>query len=122
VGLSLALQRIWLEAELGCSPIWRFKACSPSDLAESVDGCSTFERFWKVHHRIQLKPKSDGVNLNAFCQEHHRNWSRPEMDVEQVQNKLFSHHRILSRVEMDVEQVLDKLFHTIEYRRDRKWM
>ena len=122
VGLSRALHRNWLEARLGWSLIWRYKVCSPSDLIESVDGCRLFERFWKVNHRIRPKLKSDGANLNAFCQEHHRILSRPKMDVEQVPNKLFSYHRILSRPKMDVGQVPDKLFHTIEYCRDRKWM
>ena len=122
VGLSRALHRNWLEARLGWSLIWRYKVCSPSDLIESVDGCRLFERFWKVHHRIRPKLKSDGTNLNAFCQEHHRILSRPKVDVEQVPNKLFSHHRILPRPELDVEQVPDKLFQTIEFCRDRKWM
>ena len=74
-GLPLALHRIRLEAGIGCSPIWRFKACSPSDSAEAGLGCSKFERFWQEHHRIRPKPKSDGANLSAFCQEHQRNWS-----------------------------------------------
>ena len=103
-------------------PLTGGKSRFPSDLAEDVIGCSEFECFWQVYHRIWLRTKMDVVNLNVSGQTYHRIQSRPKLDVQFVPGKPFSYHRIQSRPKLDVQFVPDKLFHTIEFYRERKRM